>query len=451
MVEQFRVRSGSPLSGTVRVPGATKNAGLKQMAAALLAPGVTVLSNLRPVLDLDVMLDVIRAIGAEVDWTGDDELTIDASGPLTPEAPYELVTRMRASINVLGPLLARCREARVAMPGGDNIGSRKLDMHFRGLEAMGAELEMVHGFIEARCSRLRGARIVLEFPSVGATENLLTAAVLAKGQTVIENAAREPEINDLAAFLNRMGAHVYGAGTSTIEVEGVDDLVPVESEIMGDRIEAGTLLMACGVAGGEITIEGTRIEHLEMVALKLGEMGLKVSPAPDGLWALCDERLHAVDVATLPYPGFATDFMPLVVALLATAEGTAIVTENVFDNRFGFVDELARMGADVRNEGRHAVVRGVERLSGAPVRAHDVRAGAALVLAGLNADGETHVLAPHHVDRGYPDLAGQLRALGADVHRMGEGQPTGENQPLREAQPMPEDHPMPEESSRGGA
>jgi UDP-N-acetylglucosamine 1-carboxyvinyltransferase len=417
----FWVRGGSPLSGTVRVSGATKNAGLKQMAAALLAPGVTVLRNLHPVLDLDVMLDVMTAIGAEVAWTDDSELTIDARGPLVPEAPYELVTQMRASINVLGPLLARCGQAHVAMPGGDNIGSRKLDMHFRGLQAMGAELEVVHGFIEAHCHRLSGARIVLEFPSVGATENLLTASVLAKGTTVIENAAREPEISNLAAFLNRMGAQVFGAGTATIEVEGVVSLRAVDSDIMGDRIEAGTLVMACGIAGGEITIEGAQLAHLDMVVHKLGEMGLEIAPAPDGLVARSDGRLRGVDVATLPYPGFATDFMPLVVALLATADGSAIVTENVFDNRFGFVDELNRMGADVRNEGRHAVVRGVERLSGAPVRAHDVRAGAALVLAGLAADGDTQVLDPHHVDRGYPDLAGQLRALGATVRRNGEG------------------------------
>jgi UDP-N-acetylglucosamine 1-carboxyvinyltransferase len=418
MTEKFLVRSGGPLSGTVRVSGATKNAGLKQMAAALLAPGVTVLRNVAPVADLDVMLDVLRAIGAGVEWTGEAELQVDAGGRLQPEAPYELVTQMRASINVLGPLLARCGEARVAMPGGDNIGSRKLDMHFRGLESMGADLRVVHGFIEARCHTLCGARVVLEFPSVGATENLLTAAVVAKGETVIENAAREPEISDLAAFLNRMGAQVHGAGTSTIEIEGVEGLSPVESTLMGDRIEAGTFLMACGIAGGEITVEGTELAHLEMVALKLGEMGLDVWPTADGLCARADDRLRAVDVATLPYPGFATDFMPLAVALLATTEGTAIVTENVFDNRFSFVDELNRMGADIRNEGRHAVIRGVPRLSAAPVRALDVRAGAALVLAGLGAEGETAVLDPFHVDRGYPDLPGQLRRLGADVERM---------------------------------
>ena len=283
---------------------------------------------------------------------------------------------------------------------------------------MGVELQVVHGFIEARTNRLNGARVVLEFPSVGATENLLTAAVLAKGPTVIENAAREPEITDLAAMLNRMGAQVLGAGTSTIEVEGVEELHPVDTELMGDRIEVGTLLMACGIAGGEITIEGARLDHVETVVMKLTEMGLKVSPTPDGLWARAEERLRAVDLATLPYPGFATDFMPMAVALLAVSDGTAIVTENVFDNRLGFVGELARMGADVRHEGRHAVIRGVPRLSGAPVRALDVRAGAALVLAGLAAEGETVVLDPFHVDRGYPDLAASLRALGADVVRV---------------------------------
>jgi UDP-N-acetylglucosamine 1-carboxyvinyltransferase len=325
---------------------------------------------------------------------------------------------MRASINVLGPLLARCGEARVALPGGDNIGSRKLDMHFRGLEQMGAELEVEHGFIKARCNRLGGARVVLDFPSVGATENLLTAAVLAKGETVIENAAREPEITDLTAFLNRMGAQVFGAGTSTITIEGVDDLTAGETEIMGDRIEAGTFLMACGIAGGEITLEGTRMEHLEMVVMKLTEMGMRISPTPDGLWARADDRLTGVDIATLPYPGFATDFMPMAVALLCVSKGAAIVTENVFDNRFSFVDELVRMGAEVRTEGRHCVVRGVSRLSAAPVRALDVRAGAALALAGLQADGETVVHDWHHVDRGYSDLPGKLNHLGADLRRL---------------------------------
>jgi len=299
-MEAVRVRPSGPLSGTIKVSGATKNSGLKQLAAALLAPGVTHVRDLPRVRDLDVMLDGLRAVGAEVEWTGTEELTIDTSGPLQPEAPYELVRKMRASINVLGPLVARCGEARVALPGGDNIGSRRLDMHVRGLEAMGAEIAVEHGFIHAKCNALCGTRIVLEFPSVGATENLLTAAVLAKGETVIENAAREPEITDLTAFLNRMGAHVIGAGTSTITVEGVDELVAADTTIMGDRIEAGTFLMACGIAGGQVELVGVRLEHLEMVVVKLGEMGMRVSPTPDGVGAQAAEPLRAVDIATLP-------------------------------------------------------------------------------------------------------------------------------------------------------
>jgi UDP-N-acetylglucosamine 1-carboxyvinyltransferase len=388
------------------------------MAAALLAPGVTTLRNVPTVRDLDVMIDLLRATGARVDQPAPDVVRVDASGELTPEAPYELVARMRASFNVLGPLLARCGHARVALPGGDNIGSRKVDMHLRGLAAMGAQVEVVHGYVVARAELLHGARTVLEFPSVGATENLMCAAVLAKGTTVIENAAREPEVTALATFLNRMGAHLLGAGSSTIEIEGVEALRAVDSEIMADRVEAGTLLMACGIAGGEIELDGVRPEHVEIVSMKLCEMGMRISPTNDGLWALASRRLRAVDVATLPHPGFATDFMPLAVAVMTVAEGSAIVTENVYDGRFQFVDELARMRADVRTEGRHAIVRGVERLSGAPVRASDVRAGAALVLAGLVADGETIVHDGEHIERGYSDLAGRLRSLGADVERL---------------------------------
>jgi UDP-N-acetylglucosamine 1-carboxyvinyltransferase len=413
---KYVVRASGPLNGSVRVSGATKNSGLKQMAAALLAPGTTVLRNMCPVADLQVMTEVMRAIGADVTVEG-DAVTVDTSGPLTPEAPYHLVRQLRASINVLGPLLGFCGEARVALPGGDNIGNRPLDMHLRGFEAMGAEINVVHGFIEARAPHLTGARHVLEFPSVGATENLLTAAVLAKGTTVIENAAREPEITDLCAFLTRMGAQVIGGGTATIEIEGVDALTPVESVIGPDRIETATLLIACGIAGGEVTLEGANIDHLEMLALKLGDMGMRVSPTQGGIWAKADGRLRSADVVTLPHPGFATDIMPPMVALLSVANGTSIVTENIFDNRFGFTMELNRMGADIRTEGRHAVVRGVERLSSAPVNATDVRAGVCLMLAGLAADGETEVYGIEHVERGYCDLVGHLRALGADVER----------------------------------
>jgi UDP-N-acetylglucosamine 1-carboxyvinyltransferase len=389
------------------------------MAAALLAPGVTTLRNMPAVRDLDVMIELLRAAGARVDQPAPDVVTIDASSDLVPEAPYELVTRMRASFNVLGPMLARCGQARIALPGGDNIGSRKVDMHLRGLAAMGAEVKVAHGYVHAHAELLHGARVVLEFPSVGATENLMCAAVLAKGTTVLENAAREPEVTDLAAFLDRMGGQVVGAGTSTIEIEGVEQLSPADSAIICDRVEAGTLLMACGITGGEIELLGIRPEHVEIVVMKLCEMGMRVSPTSEGLWARGPrQKLRAVDIATLPHPGFATDFMPLAVALMATADGSAIVTENVYDGRFQFVDELARMGADVRTEGRHAIVRGVERLSGAPVRASDVRAGAALVLAGLVAEGETVIFDCEHVERGYPDLPAQLRALGADIDRL---------------------------------
>ncbi len=424
-MDRYVVRSGAPLTGSTRVSGMTKNAGLKQMAASLLAPGVTTLHNMTPVADLDVMIELLEGIGATVERTG-DVCRIDASADLIPEAPYEHVRRMRASINVLGPLLARHGRARVAMPGGDNIGARKLDMHFGALEAMGAELDVRRGFIEARCNALAGARVVLDFPSVGATETVLTAGVLAKGETVVENAAREPEIVDLCTLLEQMGAHVEGAGTSTLRVEGVTELTPTEHTIVGDRIEAGTLLFACAIAGGAVVIDGIALAHVETVARKLHEMGVTVEPTPDGIAASAPERLRAVDVQTLPFPGFATDFMPLAVAALTVADGTAIVTENVFDNRFAFVGELQRMGADARTEGRHAVVRGVPRLSGAPVRVPDVRAGAALLLAGLAAEGETTVFDTYHVERGYADLPGQLRALGADVTR--EPEPDREDQ-----------------------
>src|SRR6202795_2982464 len=327
---RFRVRASGPLSGRVQPSGATKNAGLKQMAAALLVPGVTTLRNVPTVRDLDEMIDLLRATGARVDEPEPDVVRGDASGELTPEAPYELVARMRASFNVLGPLLGRCGQARVALPGGDNIGSRKVDMHLRGLAAMGAQVEVAHGYVVARAELLHGARTVLEFPSVGATENLMCAAVLAKGTTVIETAAREPEVTDLAAFLDRMGAQVVGAGSSTIEIEGVEALVPAESEIMADGVEAGTLLMACGMAGGEIELVGTRLEHLEIVVSKLWEMGMRVSKTPGGVWARAAGRLRAIDVATLPHPGFATDFMPIAVALMSVSEGTAIATENIY-------------------------------------------------------------------------------------------------------------------------
>src|SRR5437763_523649 len=408
------VRPSGPLAGTVTIAGA-KNSALKLMAATTLAEGRFVLHNVPDILDVECMSDLLRSMGMTVTRDGVHDLTIVRPANVVPEAPYELVERMRASIVVLGPLLARFGRARVALPGGDDFGPRPIDMHLKGLEQLGATFEFSHGYIEGHADALTGANILLEYPSVGATENALMAAVLAKGPTVIDNAAREPEIADLAAFLNRMGAQVLGAGSSTIRVEGVDELSAVEHTVIPDRIEAATFLAALGVAGGELTVQGARAEHMDMFIDKVADMGMRVSRTSDGLWAMAPTRLRAVDVATLPYPGIATDYKPLFVALLSVAEGVGIVTENLFAGRFRYVDELVRMGADVRTEGHHAVVRGVERLSGAPVRAPDIRAGAALVVAGLGAEGETVVADAHHVARGYEDFGGKLRALGADV------------------------------------
>jgi UDP-N-acetylglucosamine 1-carboxyvinyltransferase len=416
-MERFVVRRSGPLEGTVRVSGA-KNSVLKLMAATVLAEGDFVLHNVPHIIDVEIMCDLLVSMGVDTKRDGND-LQVHRTSDLVPEAPYELVERMRASIVVLGPLLARFGRAKVSLPGGDNFGTRPIDMHLRGLELMGAEFDIVHGDIEARCDRLLGARIVLEFPSHTATDNLLMAAVLAKGTTVIENAAREPEVADLAAMLNRMGARVTGAGTSTIEVEGVDSLNAVEHTVIPDRIEAATWVAAVGIAGGEVTIEGARPEHMDMVIQKMADMGVRVSPSSSGLWAAGNGRLRSTDVATLPYPGIATDYKPMLVAMLAVADGVAIVTENIFhDNRFAYVAELNRMGADIRTESHHAVVRGVEHLSGAKVKAHDVRAGVAVVLAGLVADGETEVQDTFHIDRGYEDFVGKLRSLGADVERF---------------------------------
>ena len=411
---RFRVRPGPPLAGRVAVAGA-KNSALKLMAATVLAGGRHVLTNVPRIGDVDTMGDLLAAMGLGVQRDG-AVLTVERPPTIVPEAPYELVERMRASIAVLGPLLAREGRARVAMPGGDDFGARPVDDHLLGLEALGASFELHHGVIEARADRLLGTRILLEVPSHTATDTILMAAVLAKGTTVIDNAAREPEVADLAAFLNRMGARITGAGSSTIEVEGVDELVPVEHEVVADRVEAATFLAAVGLAGGEVTLDGARPEHMDMLVRKLGDMGLRTSPTAGGLWAMAPGRLSSVDVSTLPYPGVATDVKPLLVAMLTVADGVGIVTENLFGaNRFAYVAELVRMGADIRLQGHHAVVRGQPRLSGAPVKAPDLRAGAALVLAGLAADGETVVGGAGHVLRGYEDLAGKLASLGADV------------------------------------
>ncbi len=402
-----------PLSGEVRIRGA-KNSVLKLMAATVLAPGRSVLRNVPQILDVRWMAELLGSMGSTVTAEG-DTVTVDTPTDLVPEAPYELVERMRASIVVLGPLLARFGRARVALPGGDDFGPRPIDMHLRALRDMGAEFRTEHGYVEATAERLHGTRILLEYPSVGATENALMAAVLAEGTTVIDNAAREPEIADLVAFLNRMGAHILGAGSSTLQIEGVESLSAVEHQVIPDRIEAATYLAAVGIAGGEITLRGARADHMAMLVRKLGQMGMRISPEQNGIWAMAPRRLRSVDVSTLPYPGLATDYKPFLVTMLAVSDGVGIVTENLFSGRWRYVDELRRMGADIRTDRNHAIVKGVERLSGAPVRAHDIRAGAALVLAGLAAEGETVVADADHVARGYEDLVGGLRSLGATV------------------------------------
>ncbi|HYF45348.1 MAG TPA: UDP-N-acetylglucosamine 1-carboxyvinyltransferase [Acidimicrobiales bacterium] len=409
------VRPSGPLEGVIVVGGA-KNSVLKLMAATTLASGTYVLRNVPRIADVSWMGDLLAHMGLTVEH-GDHELTIRSPADITAEAPYELVERMRASIVVLGPLVARFGEARVALPGGDDFGPRPIDMHVRALEQLGAEVEFQHGFVHARADQLTGARILLEFPSVGATENALMAAVLAKGTTVIDNAAREPELADLAGMLNHMGARILGAGSSTITVEGVEELHPVDHTVIADRVEAATYLAALGIAGGEVSLQGAVPDHMTMLIHKLGEMGVRCSPDGDGLWAMARSRLRSVDVSTLPYPGLATDYKPLLVAMLTVADGVGIVTENLFAGRFRYVDDLVRMGADIRTESHHAVVRGVERLSGAPVRAPDIRAGAALAVAGLGAEGETVIADAQHIDRGYEDFVGKLRAVGADVER----------------------------------
>ena len=408
------VSGGTRLRGSVRVSGA-KNSALKLMAAALLAPGLSVIHNAPDIADVATMAEVLGGLGVSV--TRDDgTLTIDATSITSFEAPYEMVAHMRASIVVLGPLLARLGRARVAMPGGCNIGSRKIDLHLRGLTDLGVKITGEHGYIEAEAPYgMRGANIVLDFPSVGATENLLMAGAAAEGTTVIENAAREPEIQDLISFLNGMGARIEGAGTSTIVIEGVSRFVPVEHTVVGDRIEAGTFLVAGALTGGSVTVTGANAHHLDLVLAKIAATGAIVRADASSITIERTGPIRPVDVATLPYPGFPTDMQPQFMTLMSLAEGDSVITENVFESRFMFADELRRMGADIAIEGHRAIVRGVRELSGAPVRSPDLRGGAALVLAGLAADGETQVEDIHHIMRGYEGFTEKLRSLGADV------------------------------------
>ncbi|MGI5125472.1 UDP-N-acetylglucosamine 1-carboxyvinyltransferase [Pseudonocardia sp. CA-107938] len=422
MVEHFAIRGGARLVGAVDVVGA-KNSVLKLMAAALLAEGTTTITNCPEILDVPLMADVLRSLGCTVTVDG-DTVTIDVPAELGAEADYRSVSRLRASVCVLGPLVARCRRAVVPLPGGDAIGQRPLDMHQAGLRKLGATTEIKHGRVVAEAEHLAGAQIWLDFPSVGATENILMAAVLSDGTTVIDNAAREPEIVDLCTMLAEMGAKIDGIGSSTLTVHGVSVLAPTRHRVIGDRIVGATWAFAAAMTRGEVTVRGVDPHHLDLVLDKLRSAGATtdILGAQEFRVAM-PGRPRAVDFVTLPYPGFATDLQPMAIALSAVAEGTSMITENVFESRFRFVDEMVRLGADARTDGHHAVVRGVPRLSSAPVWASDIRAGAGLALAALCADGVTQLWDVDHIDRGYPRFVENLRSLGADIARV-EGEPT---------------------------
>jgi UDP-N-acetylglucosamine 1-carboxyvinyltransferase len=418
-LDRFRIVGGSSLVGDVKVSGA-KNSILKLMAVSLMAPGTYILSNVPQIADVTMMGELLVSLGCKIDHdVSSSQLTITVPEDLGFRADYQYVRKLRASINVLGPLVARLGRAEVALPGGDAIGSRGLDFHTRGLVELGAEIKNEHGYIVASAKNgLKGAKIELDFPSVGATENILTAAVLAKGKTILENAAREPDLVDIGNFLNSMGAEIEGLGTPTLIINGVSSLHPVNHEAIPDRIVTGTWAFAAAITQGDISIHNARPADLELPLDKLVSAGAVVTSTSDGLRVKMSRRPSAIDVATLPYPGFPTDLQPFAITLNAIADGDALVTENVFEGRFMFVNELLRLGAKIKVDGHHASIIGIPKLSSAPVAASDIRAGAGLVLAGLVSDGITFVEDAFHVDRGYPNFAEQLRALGADVTRV---------------------------------
>ena len=418
-MDKMIVRGGKALTGTVKVSGA-KNAVLPIIAASILAEdGTCVISDVPALDDVRTICDLLKSMGISLTYEH-EVLTVDATQLSSVEASYDLVRKMRASFLVMGPLLARKGQARVALPGGCAIGTRPIDQHLKGFEAMGAKIEIGQGFIDARVEgRLKGAKIYLDIASVGATENIMMAAALAEGTTVIENAAEEPEIVDLANFLNRMGAKIRGAGTGSIRIEGVEKLKGCVHCVIPDRIEAGTFMVAAAITGGDVFVEGAICDHLKSVTAKLREMGVEVDEQENGIRVRRTGKLKAVDLKTLPYPGFPTDMQSQMMALLLVSEGTSIVTETVFENRFMHVEEFCRMNANIKIEGRSAIVEGGSKLMGSKVTATDLRAGAALVLAGLVSEGETEVGGLHHIDRGYVHFAEKLQALGADIRRVG--------------------------------
>ncbi len=421
-MDKFVIRGGNPLLGTVRISGA-KNAALPAMAAALLTDEPVILENIPQVRDIETERKLLTAMGAEVELgygRAQHRTTICCRDLSSPEASYELVKTMRASTLVLGPLVARMGTARVSLPGGCAIGARPINLHLKGLEKLGAKISQEHGYIEARADRLKGARVVFEKITVTGTEDLLMAATLAEGETILENCAREPEVVDLAALLNKMGAQIDGAGTHTIRIHGVDKLHGARHRIIPDRIEAGTFLVAGALTGGDLLVSGCEPLHLDALVQKLEECGVDVRPNGDSIRVISDGPLKSADVVTEEYPGFPTDMQAQYMALATQAEGTSIVTENIFENRFMHAQELVRMGANVKIEGSRAVVRGRSPLSGAAVQASDLRASASLVLAALVADGETIIDRVYHIDRGYEHIEEKLRGVGAQIRRIGE-------------------------------
>lgn len=411
------VEKSPPLKGTVRVSGA-KNSVLPILAAALLATEKCTLEDIPDLKDVDVICEVLTSLGADVKRTERGKIEINAGIIDNYEAPYELVRKMRASFLVMGPLLARMGRARISMPGGCAIGTRPIDLHLKGFAALGADINVGHGVVEAYAKELKGDKIYLDFPSVGATENIMMAATLAKGETVIENAAEEPEIVDLANFLNKMGADIKGAGTNTIRIKGVDYLKGAKHSVIPDRIEAGTYMVAAAITGGDVIIENVVTSHIKPIIAKLKESGVDIVEENDKVRVTANGHLKAVDIKTLPYPGFPTDMQAQFMAMMSVAQGTSVIIETVFENRFMHVDELKRMGADIKIEGRSAIIQGTDKLMGAPVKATDLRAGAALILAGLIAEGTTEISNIYHVDRGYTDLDKKLTNLGAKIRRI---------------------------------
>jgi UDP-N-acetylglucosamine 1-carboxyvinyltransferase len=416
-MDRFVIRGGVPLQGSVAASG-SKNSILALMAASLLTDGDFVLQNAPRVRDLETMIRILGALGVSAYWESDGTLCMEGAEPRAVEAPYELVRTMRASFMVLGPLLARCGHARVSLPGGCAIGARPVDQHLKALRALGAKVELVGGYVEARATRLRGARFVFDISTVTGTQNALMAASLAEGTTVLENAALEPEVAELCDVLNGMGARISGVGTERLEVEGVPSLAGFTHRVAGDRIEAGTLLVAGAITGGEVEVSGVRPDHLEALLEKLREAGVELRVEEDRIRVRAPGRLSGVQVRTAPYPGFPTDMQAQTMALLTVAEGPSVVTETVFENRFMHVSELRRMGAEITVDGRTAFIRGVRSLAGASVMATDLRASASLVLAGLAARGDTHVLRVYHIDRGYDRIEQKLAALGGRIRRL---------------------------------